>query len=227
MKKLKRFIIVLFLFLTAFTIYVIAVNRNSVNMTPRQKILKAVYPAFMWFTKLSGTNRTILENKKAIPPVSFYSLQATAVDGTVFAFSSLKGKKVLIVNTASDCGYTDQYEALEKLYQQYKGKLEVIAFPANDFKQQEKGTDADIASFCKKNYAVSFLIMAKSVVVPSDTQNPVYQWLTSTAANGWNSKAPSWNFAKYLIDEEGKLVNYFGPSVSPVSKEVMEAVEKS
>ncbi len=224
MKRLKKIITTILIFIIVFAGYTLYVNRNSINMTPRQKILKAAYPSWMWFTKLTGINAANLENKSAVPAVSFYSLQATANDGSAFDLSALKGKKILLVNTASDCGYTDQYADLEKLYQQCKGKLEILAFPANDFKEQEKGNDAAIAEFCKKNYGVSFPVMAKSVVVNPDQQNAVFKWLTNPASNGWNSKAPTWNFSKYLINEKGQLTHYFDPSISPLAKEVITAV---
>jgi glutathione peroxidase len=194
-------------------------------MTIRQKILKSVYPIFMWLNKRTKQSE-VLQNNKVQPPVSFYSLKAINGHGILFDFAALKGKKVLIVNTASDCGYTAQYEALEKLQQQYKNGLAILAFPANDFGAQEKGSDAEIAGFCNTNYHISFPIMSKTTVVKAAGQTPVYQWLSNAPSNGWNSKAPSWNFAKYLIDEEGKLVNYFGPAVSPISKEITAAVEK-
>jgi glutathione peroxidase len=225
-KKLKRSFIILIVLFSTFAIYVLAVNRNSVNMNTRQKILKAVYPALMWFTKLTGTKTAVAENKKIVPPVSFYGLQATANDSSNFSFETLKGKKVLLVNTASECGYTAQYAELETLYRQYRNQLNIIAFPANDFKEQEKGSDADIAAFCQRNYGVSFPIMAKSAVIGGDQQNPVFKWLTNPALNGWNSKGPSWNFSKFLIDEEGKLVNYFDASVSPLSTEIIQAITK-
>lgn len=225
MKRLKKILLLCIALAAIFIVYVWYVNYHSVNMTTRQKILKAVYPAWMWVTQLTGRNTTVAENKMAKPAVSFYSLQAMDNNNELFDFGKLKGKKILLVNTASECGYTAQYAELEKLYHQYKDRLEIIVFPANDFKAQEKGSDADIASFCKNNYGVSFPIMAKSVVVNTANQNAIYQWLTNPAANGWNSKAPSWNFAKYLIDEEGRLVNYFDPSISPLSKQVIQALQ--
>ena len=227
MKRIKNISIPIAILLIVFAGYTIYINKNTINMTPRQKILKAVYPALMWFTKLTKTNTTILNNESAQPPVSFYSLQATTSYDSQFNFSLLKGKKILIVNTASDCGYTYQYADLEKLYRQYQGSVEIIAFPANDFKEQEKGNDADIASFCKKNYGVSFAIMAKSIVVASANQNPVFKWLTNAGSNGWNSKAPSWNFSKYLVNEKGQLTNYFDPGVSPLSKEILSAIARN
>jgi len=195
-------------------------------MTYRQKILKAIYPAWMWWTKLRGKNSTELSNQQKQPPVSFYSLKGILNDNTELELSSLKGKKVMLVNTASNCGYTDQYEDLQKLYEDNKDKLEVIGFPANDFKEQEKGNDEEIAQFCKLNYGVTFPLMKKSSVVKSSQQNEVFQWLTDSTKNGWNNKTPIWNFTKYLVNEEGVLISYFGPSISPMSKDILEAINK-
>lgn len=223
MRKLKRLIIVLLLLITVFVVYVEIVNRNSKNMTYRQKVLKAVYPAFMWITKLTGTNTKKMKNELAKSPVvSFYDLSATQIDGKELKFADFKGKKLLLVNTASDCGYTNQYADLQKLYDQFKDKLLVIGFPANDFKEQEKGTDEEIAQFCQKNYGVTFPVIKKSVVIKSAQQNPVYQWLTDSSKNGWCNQQPSWNFSKYLVDENGVLTNYFDPSVSPLSNEITD-----
>ncbi|MFZ1263205.1 MAG: glutathione peroxidase [Chitinophagaceae bacterium] len=224
MKKLKRFIIGLFILITAFAVYVELANRNSKNMTYRQKMLKAVYPALMWFTKLTGKNTKELSNKDVIPPVSFYTLQGVLNNGDTVLFNSFRDKKVLLVNTASDCGYTNQYEDLQKLSEQYKDKLVVIGFPANDFKEQEKRADKDIAEFCKLNFGVTFPLMQKSIVIKSAQQNPVFQWLSDSTKNGWNKRYPSWNFSKYLVNEKGVLTNYFGSSVSPLSKEVVAAI---
>lgn len=226
MRKLKRFLLVLLILMAAFAVYVEIVNRNSKNMTYRQKMLKAVYPALMWITKITGRNSTSLSNEKAVPPVSFYSLSALANNGQQVSFEQYRGKKLLLVNTASDCGYTNQYEDLQKLSEEFQGKLIVIGFPANDFKEQEKGTDEEIAQFCKLNFGVSFPLMKKSVVVKTADQNPVFQWLSDPAKNGWNSKSPSWNFSKYLVNEEGVLTHYFDPSVPPLSKEVKAAINE-
>ncbi|HMK25782.1 MAG TPA: glutathione peroxidase [Chitinophagaceae bacterium] len=224
MRRLKRFLLVIFILLTAFAGYVLYVNRNSKNMTLRQKVLKAIYPAWMWYAKMRGKNVTELKNEQKQPPVSFYTLKATLNNGTAFDFSSLKGKKVMLVNTASNCGYTDQYEALQKLSEEYKDKLIVIGFPANDFKQQEKGSDEEIAQFCKLNFGVTFPLMKKTVVVKTAEQNEVFRWLTDSTKNGWNNKAPSWNFTKYIVNEEGVLTNYFGASVSPAGKDVIKVI---
>lgn len=225
MKKLKRFVIVLLILIAAFAVYVEIANRNSKNMTYRQKVLKAVYPVLMWFTKLTGKNTKELSGDKQ-PPISFYSLKATMNNGDTLDMATLKGKKVLLVNTASDCGYTNQYDDLQKLADEYKNKLLVLGFPANDFKEQEKGTDADIATFCKANFGITFPLMKKSSVIKSAEQNEIFQWLTDSTKNGWNSKPPSWNFSKYLVSEEGLLLNYFGPSVSPTANEVINAIKK-
>lgn len=222
-RKLKRGLIVLLAFIAAFAVYVEIANRNSKNMTYRQKVLKAVYPVWMWWGKLTGKNTKELSGSKQ-PLVSFYSLKATLNNGDTLDFASLKGRKIMLVNTASDCGYTNQYTALQKLSEQYKDKLVVLGFPANDFKEQEKGTDEEIADFCKKNYGVSFPLMQKSSVIKSAQQNPVYQWLTDSAKNGWNNKPPAWNFTKYIVNEEGVLTNYFGSSVSPMSNDVLKAI---
>ena len=139
-----------------------SVKQMTNKMTLRQKFLQLVYPAWMWFNKLSKWNTEVLKNKKIQPPVSFYSLKAVNGYGDLFDFLTLKGKKVMIVNTASDCGYTGQYDELQKLYQQYQDNLTILAFPANDFGNQEKATDAEIVQFCKKNYSVSFPVMSKT-----------------------------------------------------------------
>lgn len=225
MKKLKRFIIVLLVLIAAFAVYVEIVNRNSINMTYRQKLLKAVYPALMWFTKIAGTNTKELTGNKQ-PPVSFYSLKGQLNNGDTLDFAGLKGKKIMLVNTASDCGYTNQYTDLQKLADEYKDKLIVLGFPANDFKEQEKGTDEEIATFCKKNYGVTFPLMQKSSVIKTSEQNSVYQWLTDSTKNGWNTKPPTWNFTKYIVNEEGVLTNYFGPSISPLDKDVIKAINE-
>lgn len=195
-------------------------------MTARQKILKAVYPIMMWFTKSAGINNNSQSNKEVLPVVPIYELKSQLTDGKQLNLNEYKGRKILLVNTASDCGYTGQYEDLEKLYQAYKDKLVVIGFPANDFKEQEKGTDEDIATFCKLNYGVTFPIMKKSSVIKGAEQNEIFQWLSSKEKNGWNEQAPGWNFCKYLVDEQGKLIHYFASSVEPLSDQVKKAIEE-
>jgi glutathione peroxidase len=195
-------------------------------MTIKQKILKAVYPLFIWITKLTGKNMNILTNSnEAEPSTPVYKLDVQLNNGQSVPLGDYKGKKVMLVNTASNCGYTGQYNELQELYEQYKNKLTIIAFPANDFAEQEKGSDEEIAQFCQLNFGVTFPLARKSVVINSSGQNPVFTWLTSKKLNGWNDQAPTWNFSKYLLNEEGKLTHYFDPSISPLSEEVISAVK--
>lgn len=192
-------------------------------MTINQRIRKAIYPFVMAAGKLMGMKYYVTYNKmKAKPLQSFYSLQGEAINGKSIALSAYKGKKILLVNTASDCGYTGQYDELEKLHQQFGETLIVMGFPANDFKEQETGSNEEIAAFCKMNYGVTFMLMKKSSVAKGEHQNEIYKWLTSADKNGWNNKPPEWNFSKYLINEEGVLTNYFSPAVSPLSKEIVD-----
>ena len=194
------------------------------DMSYRQSILKTIYPVIMWSGKAAGKKQTLINKDQVKPSASFYALQSLDINGKAFDIASLKGKKVLIVNTASDCGFTGQYEALEKLSKQYEGKLVVIGFPANDFKGQEKADEKNIASFCQKNYGVTFPMMSKSIVVKKKNQHPVYQWLSDSSLNGWSNQAPAWNFCKYLINEEGVLTHYFPMTVDPLDPSVMDAI---
>lgn len=196
-------------------------------MTLRQTVLKAIYPLWMFITRAFGRRSKVLVNKTNIQPQqSFYDLSTQLNNGTILLFSSLKGKKLLLVNTASDCGYTNQYSDLQKLYEEYRDVLTVIAFPANDFKEQEKGNDEEIRNFCSINFGVSFPIALKGSVVKGNDQQKVFQWLSDKTKNGWNSQPPSWNFSKYLLNEEGVLTNYFDPAVSPLSEEVRKAIRQ-
>jgi glutathione peroxidase len=226
LSKLKNFFIVIVMIIIVFFGYVMIVNRNSTQMTGKQKILKAIYPMIVWMNKVTNKNRDVVTHAAAIPPVSFYSLKAVLNDGTILDMASLKGKKVLLVNTASECGYTGQYDQLQKLYNQRNNELVIIGFPANDFKEQEKGTNEEIASFCKKNFGVSFPLIQKSVVVKKQDQNNVFQWLTDPAKNGWNSQAPTWNFCKYLVNENGVLIDFFASGIEPTGKEMEDAINK-
>ena len=155
---------------------------------------------------------------------SFYDLKTKTIDGKEFKFSELKGKKVMIVNTASKCGYTPQYEDLEKLYQAYKDKnFVIIGFPANNFGHQEPGTNEEIKEFCTKNYGVSFPIMEK-ISVKGDDMDPIYKWLTEKALNGKMDSSVRWNFQKYLIDENGNLVEMVDSKVKPMDDKIVNWV---
>jgi glutathione peroxidase len=223
--KLKRMLVVITVLAVIFFAYVEAANLDSKNMSYRQKLLKAFYPAFMWLTNATGKNTTVAANTAGVkPPQPFYALSFKLNDGSQLACDTLYGKKVLIVNTASDCGYTHQYAELQKLQSSLPGKLVVIGFPANDFKEQEKGSDEAIAQFCSRNYGVAFPLAAKTTVVKNTGQHPVFQWLSDKNKNGWNEQAPTWNFCKYLINEEGVLTHFFAPSISPTGAEVQQAL---
>jgi len=192
-------------------------------MTLRQSVLKVFYPVLMAFNK----SKSSLQNELSVKaPVSFYSLNALDNKGNNISFEQFRGKKILLVNTASDCGYTGQYDELEKLYTRFKGRLVILGFPANDFKEQEKGDDKEIAQFCKLNYNITFPLMKKSTVVKDSQQNEIYKWLSVKNKNGWNNQQPVWNFSKYLVDENGLLQYYFAPAVSPLSYEIIKAIEK-
>jgi glutathione peroxidase len=179
---------------------------------------------FVLYKKIRGANKNLQQSTDFIPIVSFYSLSAILNNGNELIFEDLKGKKVLIVNTASNCGYTNQYSELQQLYEINKEKLVILAFPSNDFKEQEKGTDDEIAQFCKVNFGISFPIAKKSVVLKNVGQNRVFEWLTNKTFNGWNEQQPSWNFSKYLINEKGNLTHFFAPAVSPLDSEVKDAI---
>ena len=223
--RLKNIFIVAAMCIIVFAGYVMIVNRNATNMTGRQKVLKAIYPMFAWINKISNKNMAVISHAPADAPVSFFSLNITLNDGTTMDPALLKGKKILLVNTASACGYTAQYDQLQQLYNQFNGSLVIIGFPANDFKQQESGTDEEIASFCKKNFGVTFPLAQKSVVIKAAGQNSVFQWLTDPAKNGWNKQAPTWNFCKYLVDEQGRLTHFFAPGVEPMSEDILAAIK--
>ena len=149
----------------------------------------------------------------------FYDFKVKTLDGGVFDFSSLKGKKVMVVNTASKCGNTPQYKDLETLYENNKDVLVIIGFPANNFANQEPGTAVEIRKFCTENYGVTFPMMEK-ISVKGNDMAPIYKWLTSKSENGVMDSEVKWNFQKYLINESGKLVEVIEPKEKPTSDKV-------
>ena len=154
---------------------------------------------------------------------SIYQFKVNDIDGKEFDFKSLKGKKILIVNTASECGLTPQYEQLQALYDEFgaNGKFVVVAFPSNDFDDQEPGTNAEIATFCAKNYGVTFPLMEK-ISVKGENMHPLYQFLTQKAKNGLEDNSVRWNFQKYLINENGHLDKIVPPQVVPIDQSIMD-----
>jgi len=168
----------------------------------------------MNLSKLTGMGINVYENKNKVnAPQSFYSLKATLNNGEEIPFDRFKNKKVLIVNLASLCGFTPQYEELQQLYEKTEN-LVILGFPANDFGDQEPGSDTEISNFCKLNYGVTFPLFKKADVKGNEKQ-PVYQWLSDKNKNGWNDVEPQWNFYKYLVDENGSLESVSSSSVSP------------
>ena len=152
-----------------------------------------------------------------------YEFSLTGIDGKEIHLNTFKGKKILFVNVASKCGYTPQYEGLQKLYEQNRENLVIIGLPCNQFMHQEPGTNEEIKAFCTKNYGVTFPITEK-VNVKGDKIHPLYSWLTRKELNGLEESKVKWNFQKYLIDEEGKLVQVFGSKVEPLSPEIIDAI---
>jgi glutathione peroxidase len=152
---------------------------------------------------------------------SLYDLDFTlnSLEGEEIVFSKFKGKKVLFVNVASKCGFTPQYKDLQELHSQYKDKLVIIGVPCNQFGKQEPGSSDEIATFCQKNYGVEFL-MTEKIDVKGDGQHDLYKWLTDKSANGKVDASVKWNFQKYLIDENGKMVDYFMSSTKPLSSKI-------
>lgn len=190
------------------------------TMTTLQKILRYVYKARMQFSDSTGLGKNIKMNQtNAKPAVSFFSLSAEANNGESRSMEVYRGKYLLIVNLASNCGFTAQYGDLEALYRAQSDKLVILGFPANDFGGQEPGSDESIASFCQLNFGVTFPLFKKGSVKGAGMQ-PLYQWLTDPAKNGWNSDAPSWNFCKYLLNPDGELIGFFTSAVNPMSPEI-------
>ena len=151
---------------------------------------------------------------------SIHNFTVKSIDGKDIKMSSFKGKKILIVNTASKCGYTPQYESLEKVYEQYKDKLVIIGFPCNQFGGQEPGSNEEIVEFCKKNYGVTFPLADKVDVKGTNTA-AIYQWLTQKSKNGVLDASISWNFNKFLLDENGKMIAYYPSNVKPDSEAIL------
>lgn len=172
---------------------------------------------------IGATSAAPKHTKDAIgnPPKTIYQFKVPSIEGGTIDFSKYKGKKILVVNTASKCGYTPQYEGLEKLYKEHQDKLVIVGFPANNFGQQEPGTNEEIQQFCKVRYGVTFPLASKVDVV-GDNVHPLFKWLTSKEENGVLDATVAWNFTKFLLDENGKLLASFPSKVTPDSEEILK-----
>ena len=169
--------------------------------------------------------KTSKTTKSKTMEATIYQFKTEDLSGDSFDFSTLKGKKILIVNTASKCGLTPQYEQLEALYKEYKDQnFVIIGFPANNFASQEPGTNAEIGAFCQKNYGVTFPMMAK-VSVKGDDQNEIYQFLTQKSKNGVQDSEVEWNFQKYLLNEKGELEKVISPKTLPTDPEIVSWIK--
>ena len=146
---------------------------------------------------------------------SFYALSAEDINGEIISMGAYKGKKVLVVNVASRCGYTPQYEGLQTLYETYQDSLVVLGFPSNDFMWQEPGSNTEIKTFCQRTYGVTFPMFSK-IHVKGRKKHPIYDWLSDGKLNGWNDDSPGWNFNKYLLDEKGALIELYGAAIEPL-----------
>lgn len=201
---------------------------ETASNTPtfRQRLLKLIYPVVSLagkFVSADKRSQANVDNRK--PVTSIYELEIQLNNGTEVPVGIFKGKKILVVNTASDCGYTAQYDGLQKLSEAYRERLTVIGFPSNDFKDQEKGSDESIAQFCRINYGVDFPLAKKSKVTRGGNQHPIFAWLSDPNMNGWCNRQPRWNFSKYLLNEEGMLTHYFDTIVEPLDPMVIRAIE--
>lgn len=151
---------------------------------------------------------------------NIYDFKLKTIDGQEISLLKYKGKKILLVNVASECGYTPQYKNLQDLHEKFGNKVIVIGIPANNFGGQEPGTNSEIKTFCSKNYGVTFLMMDKINVIGTDI-HPLYEWLSNKTKNGVCSDTPTWNFCKYLIDENGKIIKFFSSKTDPLSKDII------
>ena len=191
-----------------------------IKILPYLLLIFAISVGVLLVTSFKAKTKNIILNTNNIAPKkSFYELEAISLDGKKISFDQYKNKKILIVNVASKCGYTYQYEGLQKLQDIYQDKVIVLGFPANDFFNQESGSNEEIEEFCEINYGITFPMFEKTTT-KGKKQSPIYQWLTNKDFNGWNVQRPTWNFCKYLVNEKGELVGFFDSKVKPLSEEI-------
>ena len=179
----------------------------------------------LWSCQNQAQKKEITTIATSMTKETIYQFKVQDLSGDEFDFATLKGKRIIIVNTASECGLTPQYEQLQAVYNQYKDQnLVIVGFPANNFGSQEPGSNAQIASFCQKNYGVTFPMMAK-ISVKGNDMHPIYQFLTQKAKNGLEDSSVQWNFQKYLINSNGELEKVIAPSTLPTDAEIINWIE--
>ena len=186
----------------------------------KKTMKKIILPAVILLTVIA------MSFQSSTPPKTLYDFKAKTIDGADFDFSTLKGKKVMIVNTASECGYTPQYKELQELYAKYgkDGKFAILGFPCNQFGEQEPGINDTIKAFCTRNYGVTFQMMDK-IDVKGDKQHPLYKWLTTKSENGVEDGEVRWNFWKFLINEKGEFVSHASSKELPNSERIVKWIE--
>jgi len=193
--------------------------------------MKKILSVLALITLIACTSSVQKDNPESITTLdqmlmekSIYDFKMKDINGEEVDFSQFKGKKLLLVNVASKCGYTPQYADLQKLHEAYGDQVTIIGFPANNFGGQEPGSNEEIKEFCSQTYGVTFTMMDKISVKGAD-KHPLYRWLSDKDLNGWNDKEPSWNFCKYFINEKGELVKFFPSSVKPMDKDILALIE--
>lgn len=204
---------------------------NAINIFTRQMLViiagllatVVLTGYFLYFKGASAVHQPPIIMAQDSVPAIFPNFSLKTLNGTPLETSQYKGKKIIVLNVASECGYTPQYADWQKFYEASQEFVVVIGFPSNDFGAQEPGSGEQIQQFCQKNYGVTFPVVEK-VSVKGANQSPVYKWLSDPELNGWNKELPSWNFCKYLIDENGKLVRFFGSNIKPDHPEFLKAL---
>ena len=175
-----------------------------------------IFVMFLWSFNNSSNN----PEKRIQTITSIYDHKVKLLNNEEIDLNDYRGKKILIVNVASNCGYTNQYNDLQELYETHGDVVEILGFPCNDFGSQEPGSSSEIENFCRVNYGVTFAI-AQKINIKGKNMHPIYKWLTDKSKNGWNTSKPVWNFSKYLIDENGNLKKFYRSGVNPMSKEII------
>jgi glutathione peroxidase len=186
-------------------------------------IKKLIYPLRKKLNKIFTPGTEVAGNTSENNSTTIHQYSIQGIDGKEIHFADYKGKKILIVNTASECGYTPQYAPLQTLHEKYGNKLAVVGIPSNNFGAQEPGDENQILEFCERNYGVTFPL-SKKVDVIGEHQDPVFKWLTKKELNGWNDRDPNWNFCKYLVDENGRLIHFFSHKMDPMDEQILSAI---